>query len=179
MFIARRGSWNRSKPNGFDGVGVRASADGKSAKMTPFLTGFNESKDSCKFWGRPVYIAQVPDGALLVSDEQVGAIYRISYQKGRGRRNQEEVMRRCHMGRWAAGLLAAIFVVEGAAQETCLACHSPGGNSRSPGVPSIAGQPKLFIENQLVLIREELRTSPQMLPVVQGMKDAEISRLAQ
>ena len=80
MFIARKGSWNRSKPNGFDVVNVRAGADGKGAKITPFLTGFNESKDSYKFWGRPAYVAQMPDGALLVSDEQVGAIYRISYQ---------------------------------------------------------------------------------------------------
>lgn len=84
MFIARKGSWNRSKPNGFDVVNVRAGADGKGAKMTPFLTGFNESKDSYKFWGRPAYVAQMPDGALLVSDEQVGAIYRISYQKPAG-----------------------------------------------------------------------------------------------
>ena len=49
-----------------------------------------------------------------------------------------------------------------------MACHGPGGNSPNPDIPSIAGQPKLFIENQLVLIREELRPSPQMLPVVQG-----------
>jgi glucose/arabinose dehydrogenase len=80
MFIARKGSWNRSKPSGFDVVNVRVGADGKEARMTPFLTGFNESKDSYKFWGRPAYVAQMPDGALLVSDEQVGAIYRISYQ---------------------------------------------------------------------------------------------------
>ena len=80
MFIARKGSWNRSKPAGFDVVNVRVSADGKEARMTPFLTGFSESKDSYKFWGRPAYVAQMPDGALLVSDEQVGAIYRISYQ---------------------------------------------------------------------------------------------------
>jgi cytochrome c553 len=46
------------------------------------------------------------------------------------------------------------------------------------GIPSIAGQPKLFIETQLVLIREELRPAPQMLPLVKGMKDAEITRLA-
>lgn len=59
-----------------------------------------------------------------------------------------------------------------------MACHGPGGNSVTPGIPSIAGQPKLFIETQLVLIREEQRPSPQMLPVVQGMKDAEITRLA-
>ncbi len=79
MFIARKGSWNRTKPSGFDVVNVRVSSDGKSAKMTPFLTGFSESRDSYKFWGRPAYIAQMPDGALLVSDEHAGAIYRISY----------------------------------------------------------------------------------------------------
>ena len=81
MFIARKGSWNRTKPNGFDVVNVRPSADGKSAKMTRFMTGFQEGSEGYKFWGRPAYIAQMPDGALLVSDEQMGAIYRISYQK--------------------------------------------------------------------------------------------------
>ena len=83
-FVARKGSWNREKPNGFDVVTVRPAADGKGAKITPFLTGFNESKDGYKFWGRPAYVAQMPDGALLVSDEQVGAIYRISYARPKG-----------------------------------------------------------------------------------------------
>lgn len=81
-------------------------------------------------------------------------------------------------GRWAAGLLAALFVCAAWAQETCISCHGQGGNSQQPGVPSIAGQPRIFIENQLVLMREELRPAPQMLPIVKGMKDAEISRLA-
>jgi len=81
-------------------------------------------------------------------------------------------------GRWAAGLLTAFFVLPAAAQEACVACHGPGGNSVQPNVPSIAGQPKLFIENQLVLMREELRPAPQMQAIVKGMKDAEISRLA-
>jgi len=81
MFIARKGSWNRTKPMGFDVVNVRPSEDGKSAKVTPFMTGFQEGGDAYKFWGRPAYVAQMPDGALLVSDEQVGAIYRISYQR--------------------------------------------------------------------------------------------------
>jgi len=79
-FIARKGSWNRSKPNGFDVVTMHAGEGGKLT-MKPFITGFSEAKDSYKFWGRPAYIAQMPDGALLVSDEQVGAIYRISYSK--------------------------------------------------------------------------------------------------
>lgn len=84
IFIARKGSWNRTKPNGFDVVNVRVGADGKNAKMRPFLTGFSEAKDSYKFWGRPAYIAQMPDGALLVSDEQIGAIYRVSYEAPKG-----------------------------------------------------------------------------------------------
>jgi glucose/arabinose dehydrogenase len=79
-FIARRGSWNREKPIGFDVVNVREGEGGKLS-IQPFITGWSEDKDSYKFWGRPVYIAQMPDGALLVSDEQVGAIYRVSYQK--------------------------------------------------------------------------------------------------
>ena len=60
-----------------------------------------------------------------------------------------------------------------------MTCHGPGGNSTSAVIPSIAGQPQLFIENQLVLIREQLRPSPSMLPIVSGMKDAEITRLAE
>jgi glucose/arabinose dehydrogenase len=82
MFIARKGSWNRSKPFGFDVVNVRASADGKNARVTPFMTGFQDGKaGSYKFSGRPAYLLQMPDGALLVSDEQLGAIYRVSYAK--------------------------------------------------------------------------------------------------
>ena len=60
----------------------------------------------------------------------------------------------------------------------CAACHGPDGNSTTAGTPSIAGQPKLFIENQLVLFREELRKSEQMLPVVKGLKDPDIIKLA-
>jgi glucose/arabinose dehydrogenase len=78
MFIARKGSWNRTKKFGYDVITVTASPDGKNAKVTPFLTGFLDEKED-KFWGRPAYILQMPDGALLVSDEQMGAIYRISY----------------------------------------------------------------------------------------------------
>ena len=61
----------------------------------------------------------------------------------------------------------------------CAGCHGADGNSRVPGTPSIAGQPKLFIENQLILFREGLRQSKVMEPVVKGMKDPEIIQLAQ
>ena len=78
-FIARKGSWNRTNKFGYDVVTVRAGADGKGAKITPFATGFMNPKDN-SFWGRPAYLAQLKDGSLLVSDEQLGAIYRISYE---------------------------------------------------------------------------------------------------
>lgn len=79
MFIARKGSWNRTKKLGFDVVAVTADADGRSAKVTPFMTGFLNADDS--FNGRPAYIHQQPDGSLLISDEQLGAIYRVSYAR--------------------------------------------------------------------------------------------------
>jgi cytochrome c553 len=82
-------------------------------------------------------------------------------------------------GRWAACLLTALFSPYGFSQEICMGCHGSGGNSVTAGVPSIAGQPKVFIENQLVLMREELRPAPQMQPIVKGMKDPEIGRLAE
>lgn len=75
-FIARRGSWNRTKKFGYDVV--QAKIKGGKATITPFLTGFLDPQ-SDTFWGRPVDVLVMPDGALLVSDEQNGAIYRISY----------------------------------------------------------------------------------------------------
>ena len=80
MFIARKGSWNRTKKSGYDVVMVKANADGTNAQMTPFVTGLLDEKTDA-FYGLPVYLMQMPDGALLLSDEQMGAIYRISYAK--------------------------------------------------------------------------------------------------
>ena len=80
MFIARKGSWNRTKKNGYDVVMVTTDANGNNPKVQPFLTGFLDPRTE-NFWGRPTYLLQMPDGSLLVSDEQLGAIYRISYAR--------------------------------------------------------------------------------------------------
>ena len=80
MFVARKGSWNRSTKFGFDVAVVQADANGNNPKITPFLTGFADPQANT-FWGRPTYFLQMPDGSLLLSDEQNGAIYRISYAK--------------------------------------------------------------------------------------------------
>ena len=60
----------------------------------------------------------------------------------------------------------------------CVACHGPNGNSQIPLTPSLAGQPKIFIENQLVLIREGLRDIPQMKGLLDTLKDPELVALA-
>ncbi len=72
----------------------------------------------------------------------------------------------------------ALSAAPAALLKACAACHGPGGNSVLPQWPSLAGQPKVFIENQLVLIREGLRDVPQMKEVVAELSDEDIVKLA-
>lgn len=60
----------------------------------------------------------------------------------------------------------------------CVACHGAQGNSQIPSIPSLAGQPKTFIENQLVLIREGIRDVPQMKGMLDKITDEEFVTLA-
>ena len=80
LFVARKGSWNRTQKFGYDVVTVRADADGKNARIEPFMTGFL-TPGTNNFSGRPVYMLQLPDGSMLITDEQLGAIYRITYAR--------------------------------------------------------------------------------------------------
>jgi glucose/arabinose dehydrogenase len=80
LFVARKGSWNRTQKFGYDVVIVRTDAQGNNPRIQPFMTGFLDPIND-SFSGRPTYMLQLPDGSLLVSDEQMGAIYRISYAK--------------------------------------------------------------------------------------------------
>lgn len=93
--------------------------------------------------------------------------------------------RRRPLRQWLAAWVAALGAASGAAAEppaatlaACAACHGPGGNSMVAQWPSLAGQPKLFVENQLVLIREGLRDIPVMRAAVAGLKDEDIVALA-
>lgn len=75
IFIAEHGSWNRSKKSGYRISLV--TLDGKRAiRYAAFATGWLNGQ---KIWGRPVDLLVMPDGALLVSDDVQGAIYRIQY----------------------------------------------------------------------------------------------------
>jgi glucose/arabinose dehydrogenase len=81
IFIAQHGSWNRTVKQGYNVVRVTFDARGK-AKSEPFLEGFlTDEKADPPMWGRPVDVLQMPDGAMLVSDDYNGIIYRVSYKK--------------------------------------------------------------------------------------------------
>src|SRR5712671_6265630 len=78
IFVARHGSWNRSKKFGGDVAVVKLNKDGTVKSVQPFITGFLEDN---KYVGRPVDVLPMKDGSLLVSDDWNGAVYRISYGK--------------------------------------------------------------------------------------------------
>ena len=77
IFIAEHGSWNRSAPIGYRITLVRLEGN-RAVKYEVFADGWLQNG---LVYGRPVDIQEMPDGALLVSDDRTGAIYRISYKK--------------------------------------------------------------------------------------------------
>jgi glucose/arabinose dehydrogenase len=77
IFIAQRGSWNRTQKLGY-GVTTVTLAMGQPPVQEGFASGWLENNQP---WGRPAYLFQMPDGSLLVSDDYAGAIYRISYSR--------------------------------------------------------------------------------------------------
>jgi hypothetical protein len=78
IFIAEHGSWNRSVPSGYRITLVRLK-NNKAAKYEVFAEGWLQKNN--RAWGRPVDLLVMPDGALLVSDDKAGVIYRISYAR--------------------------------------------------------------------------------------------------
>lgn len=84
LLVARKGSWNRHTLSGYDLVMVQTAPDGRRARLQPWIRGFADPLTG-SVWGRPVDLLQMPDGAVLVSDEEAGAIYRVSYTGNPGR----------------------------------------------------------------------------------------------
>jgi glucose/arabinose dehydrogenase len=77
VFVAEHGSWNRSRKVGYRVM--RARLDGSTARSyEPFASGWLKGEEE---WGRPVDVLEMPDGALLVSDDKAGAVYRITYAR--------------------------------------------------------------------------------------------------
>jgi glucose/arabinose dehydrogenase len=80
IFVAAHGSWNRTSPSGALINFVSLKADGSADKSEVFAEGWLDPNTGT-YRGRPVDVAVMKDGSLLVSDDFAGAIYRITYQQ--------------------------------------------------------------------------------------------------
>ncbi len=80
IFSAEHGSWNRTKPVGARIMFTSVKPDGSVGETKVFAEGWLDPQTD-EYYGRPVDVAQLPDGSLLVSDDFAGAIYRISHEQ--------------------------------------------------------------------------------------------------
>jgi len=77
-FIAQHGSWNRSVLAGYKVVFIPFKHGKPAGKEEDFLTGFIIKSNEDKVRGRPVGLALLPDGSLLVADDTSDVIWRVS-----------------------------------------------------------------------------------------------------
>ncbi|UPL50233.1 PQQ-dependent sugar dehydrogenase [Hymenobacter sublimis] len=92
LFLAMRGSWNRSVGSGYKVVRVRMNAagvpetagpDGRGAAYEDFVTGWQLNEGQAappQVWGRPVGLITGPDGSLLIAEDGAGVVWRVSYR---------------------------------------------------------------------------------------------------
>lgn len=78
MFVAAHGSWNRTKATGALINFIPVNADGTAGKAEIFAEGWLDPETGT-YRGRPVDVAPMKDGSILISDDYAGAIYRVTY----------------------------------------------------------------------------------------------------
>jgi len=86
IFVAEHGSWNRSKPQGYRIMLIKLEGN-KPTSYTPFAEGWLRGTRSTRgnnavgdAWGRPADVLVMPDGSLLIADDEGDAIYRVTYK---------------------------------------------------------------------------------------------------
>jgi glucose/arabinose dehydrogenase len=86
IFVAEHGSWNRSTPQGYRIMAIKLDGN-KVVSYTPFaegwLRGVRSSRGAMTLgdaWGRPADVLVMPDGSLLIADDEADAIYRVTYK---------------------------------------------------------------------------------------------------
>ena len=78
IFAAEHGSWNRNVRTGYKVIRVRVEHGVPTGEYEDFLTGF--VVDNRRVWGRPVGVAVAHDGALLVTEDGNGTVWRVAPQ---------------------------------------------------------------------------------------------------
>ena len=124
---ALHGSWNRSTPDGYRVVSLHW--EGGEITRRDFLTGFEKDGDII---GRPVDIAQGPDGAVYISDDYAGAIYRVTYTGDQRSDIELPIVSRevfeLETPSWLTGDNRATHWEQGRAlfaKHDCASCHEP------------------------------------------------------
>jgi len=77
-FVGQHGSWNRANFSGYKVLFIPFDEKGSPQQPEDFLTGFIADDDSSEVYGRPVGVTTLPDGSLLVNDDDGGVIWRVS-----------------------------------------------------------------------------------------------------
>lgn len=80
LYVAFHGSWNRTEPTGYKLVAIPFKEGRPSGRPFDVVTGWLNGGEEA--WGRPVDPFVGPDGALYLSDDEAGAVYRITYDEG-------------------------------------------------------------------------------------------------
>jgi glucose/arabinose dehydrogenase len=78
IVLSAHGSWNRSQRVGYELLRVRMR-EGKPDGYDDFITGWTLSPDRQEVWGRPVGLAVLPDGSLLVADDGALTLWRVTF----------------------------------------------------------------------------------------------------
>jgi glucose/arabinose dehydrogenase len=77
-FAAQHGSWNRARRTGYKVIRVPTTSGRAAGEYIDFMTGFVTPQGDV--WGRPVAVAEAVDGALFVTDDAGGCVWRVSYR---------------------------------------------------------------------------------------------------
>ena len=171
-FIARRGSWNRSRLSGYDVVVAHLDAQGNVTRVEEFLTGLRN--DEAQTLRRPAG-GRACAARRLACSSPVSRWVRSTASPIAGEAAGVSWRRRCS---------APPSPFSAAAQDAARGAGAGGGSVAPPamartgaapmeGTPSLAGQPPLFITLQMILFREGLRQVPAMTAVAAGMADGD------
>jgi cytochrome c553 len=144
--VALHGSWNRTSKDGYKLVSLHWAADG-SIQERDFVTGFEQDGSVI---GRPVDVVQGPDGALYVSDDFAGAVYRV------GRPNGPAATRSADTGAAAPNVVASLGGGDAARgralweELSCATCHEPDASQPNQTPVALRGLAARYTTESLV-----------------------------
>lgn len=171
--VALHGSWNRSVLSGYKLVSLHFSADG-SIEQRDFLTGFEEQDDVI---GRPVEMAYGAGGAIYVSDDYAGVVYKIGWGDiavpGFTLEDTQVTDSIAELGEAAAEEQARLGA-EVYAENGCAACHDPAAATQGVQVKELAGLKERFDINGLKAL---FKAPPGPMPAFE-LSDADAGALA-